>query len=465
MGRVADRLPGDYHGVYSPSYLTVRRGISKFLEAQGHETHMETQTPTEVNLSLRKRLSSTISALKHRNYRLYFFGLLISVTGFQMLMVIQAWLVWDITGEYSSLAFLGGVMAAPTVILNLFGGVVADRFDQRFLIMIVQGVIGVLLAILATLVFLDIAGIWHVLLFSFLIAGVQSFDNPARQALYPHLIDRKDLMNAVALNSVVWQGTRIIGPLFAGGLIAAVGAGVALYVAAGAFGFMVAAMIAINVPPIARAKTGNVLQSMGEGISFVTHNRIFAFLIGMTFLNSFFGMSFIFLLPVYATDILNVGSEGLGEMHAVSGVGAVFMAVAAAALSKSPHKGYFLIAGAVLFGISLIFFAYSTIYLWSLTMLFIGGAAVTFYMVMVQTTLQALVPDYLRGRVFSIYSLTWSLLPLGALQAGLLADWVNPEFAIALGGVVVASFALVIALVSHRVRTMGAATQQAMDPA
>ena len=222
-------------------------------------------------------------------------------------------------------------------------------------------------------------------------------------------------------------------------------------------------MIAINVLPITRAKTGNVLQSMGEGIRFVAHNRIFAFLIGMTFLNSFFGMSFILLLPVYATDILKVGSEGLGTMHAVSGVGAVVMAVAAAALSKSRQKGYFLIAGAVIFGVSLIFFAYSTNYAWSLTMLFVGGAAVTFYMVMVQTTLQALVPDHLRGRVFSIYSLTWSLLPLGALQAGLVADWVSPEFAIAFGGVVVASFALVVAVVSQRVRTMGSATQQARD--
>lgn len=426
---------------------------------------MEVQTSTEPKPSLRERLSSTIGALQHRNYRFYFFGLLISVTGFQMLIVLQAWLVWDITGEYSSLAYLGIVMAAPTVILNLFGGVVADRFDQRILIMLVQGTIGVLLAILATLVFFDIAGLSHVLVLSFLIAGVQSFDNPARQALYPHLIDRKDLMNAVALNAIVWQGTRVVGPLIAGLLIKYTDAGIALYLAAATFGFMVAAMIAINVPPIARAKAGNVLQSMGEGIGFVIHNRIFAFLIGMTFLNSFFGMSYVFLLPVFATEILDKGPEGLGEMHAVSGAGALVMAFVAAAMSKSRRKGYFLIIGAVLFGVSLILFAYSTNYYWSLAMLFLGGAAVTFYMVMVQTTLQALVPDHLRGRVFSNYSLTWSLLPLGAFQAGLVAGWVNPEFAIALGGVVVASFALVVALLSNQIRTMGAATQQAMDHA
>ncbi len=426
---------------------------------------METATSTQPKPTLRERLLSSVTALRHRNYRLYFFGLLISVTGFQMLMVIQAWLVWDITGNVSSLAFLGGVLAAPTVILNLFGGVVADRFNQRYLIMIVQGTIGVLLAILASLVYFEIAGLWHVLLLSFLIAGVQSFDNPARQALYPHLIDRKDLMNAVALNTIVWQITRVIGPVVAGSLIATVGAGVALYVAASGFAVMVLAMTAIHVRPIARAKAGSVLQSMGEGIGFVLHNRIFAFLIGMTFLNSFFGMSYLILLPIFATDMLNVGSEGLGNMYAIGGIGAFLMVVVAASLSKSPRKGFFLISGAVVFGISLIFFAYSTNYSWSLAMLFVGGAASTFYMVMVQTTLQALVPDNLRGRVFSIYSLTWSLLPLGALQAGLIADWVNPEFAIALGGVIVAVFALVIALTSQRIRTIGIVTQQAMEGA
>ena len=424
---------------------------------------MEASTITEPRPTLRERLSTSIAALKHRNYRLYFFGLLLSVTGFQMLMVIQGWLVWDITGSRASLAYLGGVMAAPTVILNLYGGVVADRFDQRYLIMIVQGTIGALLAILATLVFLDMADLWHILLMSFLIAGVQSFDNPARQALYPHLIDRKDLMNAVALNAIVWQGTRVIGPLVAGAMIATVGAGVALYVAATGFAIMVAAMIAIQVPPIARAKAGNVIQNLSEGLRFVVHNRIFAFLIGMTFLNSFFGMSYVILLPIFATDILDKGSEGLGVMHAASGVGSVLMAVVAAVLSKSIRKGLFLTAGAVVFGCSLVLFAYSSNYAWSLILLFVGGGAVTFYMVMVQTTLQVLVPDQLRGRVFSIYSLTWSLLPLGGLQAGIVAELLDERIAIALGGMIVALFSIVVFLVSGKVRGMGITTQQALE--
>ena len=207
-----------------------------------------------------------------------------------------------------------------------------------------------------------------------------------------------------------------------------------------------------------------MMQNLIEGIGFVVGNRIFAALIGLTFLNSFFGMSFIILLPIFATDILNVGPEGLGEMHSVAGVGAIVMALVAAAMSKSRNKGLWLVGGAVVFGASVVVFSASTNYLLSLGVLFIGGAATTFYMVMVQTSLQALVPDQLRGRVFSIFSLTWSLLPLGGLQAGLVADWVSPQFAVGLGGGVVAVVAALMLLL-HQVRIVGVTTQEALERA
>ena len=425
---------------------------------------MEAQTTSERKPTLKERLTTVASALQHRNYRLYFTGLLFSITGFQMLLVIQGWLIWDITGDPKALAYLGGVTAVPTVLLNLYGGVIADRFDQRLLIMLVSTAICLLLLVMATLVTLEMANLWNLLLLAFLIAGAQAFDNPARQALYPHLIARKDLMNAVALNSIVWQGTRVVGPLIAGLLIAGVGAGPALYIAAAGFAFMVVAMTAIRVPPIARAAGGSMVQNLVEGIGYVVKNQVFAVLIGLTFLNSFFGMSFIILLPIFATDILNVGPEGLGEMHAVGGVGAIVMALVAAAMSKSRNKGLWLVGGAVLFGATNVLFALSTNYMLSLAVLFVGGAAATFYMVMVQTSLQALVPDQLRGRVFSIYSLTWSLLPLGGLQAGLVADLVSPQFAVALGGVVVAIVAASVLLL-RQVRIVGITTQQALDRA
>ncbi|MDE2802335.1 MAG: MFS transporter, partial [Chloroflexota bacterium] len=362
------------------------------------------------------------------------------------------------------LAFLGLVTATPTILLNLYGGVIADRFDQRLLILLVSTTIGVLLAVMGLLVALDVAAYWNILLLSFFIAGAQAFDNPARQALYPHLIARKDLMNAVALNSIVWQGTRVVGPLIAGALIASVGSAPALFLASIGFAFMVVAMSMIPPPPKPPPAPRSGGQNQNEGIGYVVRNQIFAVLIGLTFLNSFFGMSFIILMPIFATDILEVGPEGLGQMHAVAGVGAIVMALVAAAMSKSRNKGLWLVSGAVVFGATVVVFAVSTSYPLSLAVLFIGGAASTFYMVMVQTSLQALVPDHLRGRVFSIYSLTWSLLPLGGLQAGLVADWVSPQFAVALGGAVVAVVAVSVLLL-HQVRIVGITPQQALDRA
>ena len=449
--RPAGAGPGGLTGLHPPGRCRSQRT-------------MEAQTTSERKPTLKERLTTVASALQHRNYRLYFTGLLFSITGFQMLLVIQGWLIWDITGDPKALAYLGGVTAVPTVLLNLYGGVIADRFDQRLLIMLVSTTICLLLLVMATLVTLEMANLWNLLLLAFLIAGAQAFDNPARQALYPHLIARKDLMNAVALNSIVWQGTRVVGPLIAGLLIAGVGPGPALYIAAAGFACMVVAMTAIRVPPIPRAAGGSMVQNLVEGIGYVIKNQVFAVLIGLTFLNSFFGMSFIILLPIFATDILNVGPEGLGEMHAVGGVGAIVMALVAAAMSKSRNKGLWLVGGAVLFGMTNVLFALSTNYALSLAVLFVGGAAATFYMVMVQTSLQALVPDHLRGRVFSIYSLTWSLLPLGGLQAGLVADLVSPQFAVALGGVVVAVVAVSVLLL-RQVRIVGITTQQALDRA
>ena len=425
---------------------------------------MDVQATPQEKPTFKERLAVVTSALQHRNYRLYFTGLLFSVTGFQMLLVIQGWLIWDITGDPKALAYLGGVTAVPTVFLNLYGGVIADRLDQRLLIMIVSVTIGLLLVVMGLLVSLDMANLWNLLLLSFLIAGAQAFDNPARQALYPHLIARKDLMNAVALNSIVWQGTRVVGPFIAGVMIASVGAGPALFLGAVGFAGMVAAMAALRVPPIARAAHGSMVHNLIEGISYVVKNQIFAVLIGLTFLNSFFGMSFIILLPIFATDVFKVGPEGLGQMHAVAGVGAIMMALVAAAMSGSRNKGVLLVGGAVVFGGSIMVFALSTNYTIALAALFVSGAATTFYMVMVQTSLQAMVPDHLRGRVFSIYSLTWSLLPLGALQAGLVANWMGPEFAVALGGGAVAVVAVFVLLL-HKVRIVGITTQQALERA
>ena len=399
--------------------------------------------------------TQAFSALRYRDFRLYWSGLLVSVGGYQMVMVAQGWLIYDLTGEAKFLGFLGLVTALPTIILNLYGGVVADRVNQVRLIQATQGASALFMGLLATLVLLDVVEVWHVLVIALFSGSLLAFDSPSRMALFPHLIERKALMNAIALNSLVWQGTRIVGPTLAGFLIAVSGLASPFYLAGICFLAMVLAMRAIHPPSIPRSQAGKVLQDLAEGARFIRGNGLFTFLIGLTFFNSFFGMSYMMLLPVFAKDILEVGALGLGFLMGVSGVGAVLVLVLVATRADSQHKGFFLIGGAVLFGVLLIAFALSRSYPLSLFILFLAGGSSTLYMIMVQTTLQTQVPDRLRGRVMGIYGMTWSLLPLGAMQSGFLADLVSAPFAVGLGGAAVALFTLGVAVFNSRIRRMG----------
>lgn len=395
------------------------------------------------------------SALRHRNFRLYWGGLLVSVLGFQILMVVQGWLVYDLTGKARYLGLLGLVTAIPTILLNLVGGVAADRMDQRRLLMATQTSSAILMLLLGTLVLLNVVQIWHILSIAFVAGAVLAFDSPSRQSLYPHLIDRKDLMNAVALNSTIWQGTRIIGPAIAGVMAWKIGLASGFYAAAAGFLVLVLALSFIRIQPIHREITGNVRSNMGEGLRFVTTNRLFAFLIGMTFFNSFFGMSYVFLLPIFARDILDVGPQGLGFLQTGSGLGSLLMTFIAATLGRSRFKGHLLIGGATLFGFFLILFAYSQDYYTSMVLLFMAGASSSLYMILVMTTLQSQVPDHLRGRVMGLYGMTWSLMPLGAMQAGFIADWFGAPIAVTIGGFMVSAFAVVVGATNSKVRNMG----------
>lgn len=398
-------------------------------------------------------------ALRYPGYRAFWFGMLASVSGFQMLQFGQLWLMYQITGSPLSLGYVGLANAVPGIVLNLFGGVFADRLDQRRLIMITQLTISCLVFLLATLTLLDLVRAWHILTIAFLIGAVEAFNQPARQSLYPHLIDRQALVSAVALNSSIWQGTRIAAPAVAGAIIAIMGTAASFYLAG--FGSVLMALIIffLRVPPIERATQVSPARSMWEGISFIGTNPVFAFLIGMTFFNSFFGMSYLILMPVFAVDILAVGAEGQGLLLSVGGVGALITSLWFGSRSKVSHRGLMVIGGAVLFGTLITTFALTARFVGSfplaLVILFLAGMANSTYMINVQSFLQTLVPDRMRGRVMGFYGMTWSVMPLGGLQSGALATIITVPFAVAIGGLAVAAFAIGPALFNSNVRHLG----------
>ena len=398
-------------------------------------------------------------ALHYPAYRAYWLGTLASVSGFQIVRFGQFWLMFELTRSTLNLGYVGLAQAIPGILFNLFGGVFADKVDQRRLIMATQLLTASLIFLLATLTLLDLVRAWNLLLLAFLAAAVNAFDEPARQSLYPHLIDRKAMTSAVAMNAAIWQSNRIVAPAVAGFIIAVADTEAALYTAGVGFLTMAAVIYALRIPPFTRGAHGNPAQDMLEGLGFVRKNSIFSFLIGMTFFNSFFGLAYITLMPVFAVEILEVGSKGQGLLMSVGGAGALLATMWLSSRSSTRYKGFLIIGGAVLFGIFLIAFALTSqwigSYFLALVLMFGVGLFNSAYNISVQSSLQMMVPDAIRGRVMGFYSMTYSISPLGALQAGVLANLIGTPIAIAIGGLAVVGFAVGPATVNSKLRNLG----------
>lgn len=396
---------------------------------------------------------SFLSALRYPRYRLYFIGTIVAINGFNLWLTAQLWHVWDLTGEPRYFAFLGMVVIVPTLILNLFGGVAADKLNKRYLIIYTQLMAGIIMLIIAIITFTGHLDVWQLIIGSAILSAVLAFDTPSRQSIWVQFIDRKDLVNAVSLNSASWQVTRVTGPAIGGFIISRFGIDYAYFFISASYIFMVIILLALKVPAM-KIDNSSVIRGLGEGLGFVRKNSLFLFLIGMTFFNSVFGMSFATLLPVFAEDILKVGSVGYGNLMAVSGVGALCGVLATSYISSNPNKGLLLISGATLFGVTIIGFALSTSYGLSMFIMFLIGAFNFVYMVIVVSTIQSRVPDHFRGRVMGIYSMTWGLLPLGAIQSGFIAQFTSAPFALIVGGVAVILFALGPASFNPQIRRL-----------
>ena len=397
-------------------------------------------------------------ALRYPAFRVFWFGMLASVSGFQMLRFGQFWLIFQITESPLALGYVGLANGIPAIVLSLFGGVAADKVDQRRLIMAAQSIIAVLIFVLATLTLLDVVKVWHILTMAFLAGSVEAFDQPARRALFPHLIDRKDMMSAVAMNGAIWPGTRIMAPAVAGLIIAWAGTAATFYVSAFGFLIMAVAVYGIKVPKVTGRPSTSTIQDLREGLSFVGKNSIFSFLIAMTFFNSFFGMAYIPLMPLFAVDVLKIGAAGQGWLLGVGGVSSLLTTIWFAAKGFNASRSLLIIGGGMMSGITVVAFALTSVWIGSfilaMALMFILGIFNTMQNTALQASLQMLVPDHIRGRVMGIYGMTYNIRPLGGMQAGALAGLTTAPFSIAVGGLAVAIFAIGSALASRNVRQM-----------
>ena len=404
-------------------------------------------------------------ALRYPAYRAYWLGTLASVSGFQMLIFGQGWLVYQLTGSLFQLGIVGLASATSAIALNLFGGVFADRLDRRRVIVIAQSTTAGLIFLLATMTLLEVIQVWHIVVIAFITGAVNAFNQPAQQALYPSLIDRKVMMSAVALNSSIWQGTRIVAPGIAGFMIAGVGMSATFYLAGAGFATMALVIFRLRVPPTERKSTQSPMRDMAEGLRFIRGNTVFSFLIGMTFFNSFFGMAYIGMMPAFAADILEIGADELGLLMSVGGVGALSVTVYLGSRGSPQHRGLLIIGGAVLFGLAVAAFAltseYVTSYNLAMALVVVMGMSSSIYMISIMSSLQLLVPNHMRGRVMGFYGMTWNIMPLGGFLAAGIASVIGLPFAIAAGGLLVSGFALGPALLNRKIRTIGALLAEA----
>lgn len=395
------------------------------------------------------------TALRHRNFRLYWIALLSSILARILQYVAQSWLVLELTNSPFMLGITSLSNAVPASAFMMLGGAIADRADRRLLFLVTEATMACLYFVVATLITAGIIQVWHIIVFAFVSGCVRAVDQPTRQAILPQLIPREDMVNAVGLANTVWQLSHLVGPAIAGMLIYLYGVGSTFYV--GCLGFLVAVILVFLIrvnPETSMSGKKGLLREMLQGVNYIRNNELVYALIALSVLNGVFGMSYVTLMPVFARDILEVGSRGFGFLQTSGGAGSVVGALTVAFLARSGKQGWQTIIGALVFGTLLIGFAFSTLYPLSLALLFLIGWANDLYLTTIGSVLQLHLPDQLRGRVMAIYGLTWSLMPLGGAIAGAIAEFAGAPVAVAICGFLVTVTALAVAAGVPRVRRL-----------
>ena len=396
-------------------------------------------------------------ALRYPNYRNYWFGMLGAVGGYQVFLFGQLWLVHKLTGSTVYLGFVGLANALPAIGLNLVGGVSADRFDRTRLVVITQVLAASVVGGLGIITVGELVEPWHVLVVAGLVSGINAFNEPARLALYPQFVPKEALMSAVALNSSVWQGSRVVAPAVAGVIIALFDTGVAFFVAAAGMAWLA---IMLRGAPSVRSESvsRSPLADALEGLRYIRKNTTMLLLIGMSFFNSFFGMAYTFMMPVFAVDILDVGSTGQGYLLSASGIGSLSATLWFTTRSTIRNRGRLIVVGAILAGFALVAFSLTAGYVGSmvlgLSLMLAVGAFTSIYILVTVTSLQTAVSEDLRGRVMGFFSMTWSMMPLGGMFVGGVAALVGTPWAVAIGGLAVTGFAVTAALFNPALRRL-----------
>jgi MFS family permease len=368
----------------------------------------------------------------------------------------QSWLVFRLTNSAFLLGVVGFLSSIPIFLLSLFGGVVADRMNKKSILIFTQSAFMVLAFILAFFTQIKIITPLQIMLIAVINGIVMAFDAPSRQAVVVELVGREHLLNAIALSSVAFNSSRIIGPALAGILLAVVGTSGCFYLNGISFLAVIIALFLIktNNGPKRNFKS-TLIKDLFEGLRLIKNNRPIFILITMVGITSLFGISYVILMPVFANDILKVGAKGLGILMSAAGIGALIAGLLLARLGDFKHKGRFLVLSSIVFSFSLILFSMSKSYLSSITTLILVGYSSVIVTSLINTMLQTMVSDEFRGRVMSAFMFTFAgILPFGNLMAGILSQALGVSLTVMLGGIICALFFIIINILYPDIRNI-----------
>jgi MFS family permease len=375
-------------------------------------------------------------ALRHRNFQLFFSGQLISLIGTWMQSVAQSWLVYRLTGSALLLGSVGFASQIPVFLFAPLGGIAADRFNRRRIVISTQIASMVLAFALAALTLSHKVQVWHVFVLAALLGVVNAFDIPGRQSFLVDMVGKEDLMNAIALNSSMFNGARVIGPAIAGILVAKIGEGWCFFGNAVSYIAVIIGLLLMRVQSTARASMASPLEHMMEGFRFVNRTTPIRALLLLLGVVSLVGMPYVVLMPIFADQILHGGARGLGILMGATGVGALLGALTLAFREGVKGLGRWVAWCCAGFGTSLVIFALSRNFWVSVFLLLPVGYFMMLQMSSSNTLIQVMVPDALRGRVMAVYSMMFmGMAPIGALLGGALADHLGAPTTVAIGGV------------------------------
>ncbi|MSQ10295.1 MAG: MFS transporter [Dehalococcoidia bacterium] len=375
-------------------------------------------------------------AFRHRDFRLFWSGLVISHLGSWMQQVAQAWLLFSMTGSAAMVGLDGLFKTVPFVLVSLYAGTVVDRVDRRKTLIWVEALNGVLPLIMGTLVVTGRLEVWHFYLNSVLSASLGAFEAPSRQALLPNLVPRSDLMTAISLNSNVRKGSQMIGPAIGGILVAWFGAGWTFLISAAGTSVLVGSLLLMrtsNAPSTAPAR--NAVTALTEGFRYVRSEPLLLGLLVMQAAASLFGQ-YISMLVVFANLVHHVGPEGLGMLQSAAGLGALGGSLFLASRGDIRRKGRLLLGCGAVYAVAIMAFSWAPTFLMGLVFLVVVGAADVMMGTAKQTMIQLSVRHDMVGRVMALSSMSMrGVGPLGSFQTGLLTEFIGVQAAVAMGGV------------------------------